>query len=77
MQAGAMFNKFSKLDRKHYPALDLILWDRADQYISTHDAFAAYELRWRYIDEAELTVKEKKLIKELTKHLGNGLFLTA
>lgn len=72
-----MFNKFSKLDRKHYPALDLILWDRADQYISATDAFTAYELRWRYIDAQELTKKEKMLIEQLTKHIGNGLFLAA
>jgi hypothetical protein len=65
------------IDRKDYPELDLILWDRADRLIEPQDAFFKYEQRWRYVDQHHLTPQESHLIEHLTQAYGNGLFLTA
>ena len=66
-----------KIDRNNYPQLDLILWDRADRFITARDAFAAYERRWPHIDQAQLLPAERQLIKRLTTEYGNGMFLSA
>lgn len=65
------------IDRKDYPELDLILWDRADRLIDARDAFLKYEQRWGYVDQHHLTPKECHLIKYLTQEYGHGLFLAA
>lgn len=46
------------IDRRHYPQLDAILWDRHDQWISPEYAFKAYEQRWRYVSEDAVWVRE-------------------
>lgn len=73
----AMKNLTQHIDRKEYPELDLILWDRADRLIEPQDAFLKYEQRWRYIDQTCLTAKESWLIEYLTSTYGKGLFLVA
>lgn len=65
------------IQRKNYPELNLILWDRVDTSLPAQDAFKYYERRWRYIDERQLTDKERDLIKDLALKYGNGLLLTA
>lgn len=72
-----MKNATQPIDRKEFPELDLILWDRADRFIEPQDAFLKYEQRWRYVDQAHLTPKECQLIENLTEAYGKGLFLTA
>jgi hypothetical protein len=64
------------IDRKAFPELDLILWDRADRYIPAVEAFHKYEERWRYVDQTCLGEVERLLIADLTKIYGQGLFLT-
>ncbi|MCH4248580.1 MAG: hypothetical protein LKF82_12265 [Acinetobacter populi] len=64
------------INRTEYPALDQILWDSTICQIPAEMAFQYYEKRWKYIDEAQLTAKEKQLIHTLTKTIGHGLFLT-
>jgi hypothetical protein len=57
-----------------YPQLRLIAWNRhAEQEIEEAEAFALYESRWRFIDQATLTVPERELIKRLTTTWGGGL----
>lgn len=65
------------IDRKDFPELDLILWDRADRFIAACDAFLKYEQRWRYVDQLRLTAAERQLITDLAENFGNGLFLVA
>ena len=65
------------INRKHYPQLDAILWDTRNSKITPQHAFQMYETRWRYIDKTALTPKEEQLIKQLTKSVGKGLFLSA
>lgn len=72
-----MASLLQPIDRKSYPELDLILWDRAETFIPAADAFSAYEKRWRYVNQENLIPAERILIDELTRVLGNGLFLAA
>ncbi|WP_062064550.1 hypothetical protein [Cellvibrio sp. OA-2007] len=72
-----MNNVIQCIDRKEYPELDLILWDRVDRLIVPQDAFLKYEQRWRYVDQAKLTPKECQLIECLTQSYGKGFFLAA
>ena len=65
------------INRSHYPALNQILWDMHQKFISPQLAFATYEKRWAYIDEQKLLDKEKQLIERLTKNIGNGFFMPA
>jgi hypothetical protein len=65
------------IDRKAFPELDLILWDRADRFIPAAEAFRKYEERWQYVDQACLGSAERLLIADLTKTYGQGLFLSA
>ena len=37
------------------------------------DACALYESNWRFVDEAPLTPRERRLIERLTRQFGNGV----
>jgi hypothetical protein len=57
-----------------FPQLKLIAWNRhAEEEIEGAEAFALYESRWRFIDQATLTLAERELIKRLTVTFGAGL----
>ncbi|MEZ5534817.1 MAG: hypothetical protein R3F02_04265 [Thiolinea sp.] len=63
------------IERQHYPQLDLLLWDIHDQQIEPEFAFQIYEQRWAFVDEANLTRNEQRLIESLTRTFANGHFL--
>lgn len=65
------------IDREQYPELDLIMWDRADRYVTPQDALHLYETRWRFVDKERLCNKEKTLIRKLTDDHGHGVMLSA
>jgi hypothetical protein len=65
------------IDRKCYPELDLIMWDRADRLVSEEAAFHLYETRWRYVDQKRLKPEEKAMITRLATKYGHGVMLTA
>tara|TARA_Y100001949_G_C15902778_1_gene293341 strand:- start:48 stop:257 length:210 start_codon:yes stop_codon:yes gene_type:complete len=67
----------TKIDRTLYPELDLLLWDRAERYITPKEAFATYEKRWRYLNSETITDREQALIAQLTNTIGHGHFLVA
>ena len=71
------YNTRNCVDRTDYPELDLILWDRAGRYVPEEVAFAAYEKRWKFVDQKAMTPKEHYLLQRLTETFGNGLFLAA
>lgn len=73
---GNAMNNFL-INRKEYPELNIILWDMADTYIDPEVAFRMYERKWRHVDEKRLTEKEKNLIAELTRTVGQGYMLVA
>ncbi len=57
-----------------YPQLRLLAWHRRGvEAIDEQEAFSLYEARWRFIDEATLTPKERELIRELTERWGAGV----
>jgi hypothetical protein len=57
-----------------YPQLRLIAWHRRGvEEIDEQEAFALYEARWRHIDEATLTAKERELIRQLAQRWGAGV----
>lgn len=61
---------------KDYPQLQSINWNRSpDAVIDGHEALLVYERNWRYVDQLVLESHEKKLIAELTRQFGNGVFL--
>jgi hypothetical protein len=63
-----------KLRLADFPQLRLIAWNRhAEDELEEAEAFALYEARWRHVDEATLTDRERELIKRLTVTFGAGL----
>ncbi|MEL7895650.1 hypothetical protein [Vreelandella neptunia] len=66
-----------KLNRKDYPELDLILWDRAERLVGPKFAFRIYEQRWRFVDQRRLNANECALIKALAHEYGHGQMLVA
>ncbi|MDL0434116.1 hypothetical protein QPM17_23580 [Marinobacter sp. TBZ242] len=65
------------IDRRKYPELDLILWDRAETFVAPDVAFRLYEERWRFVDHERLEDDERQLILELKKTHGHGHMLVA
>jgi len=65
------------INRNYYHELNLLLWDIHTKFIKPEVAFQLYERRWKYVDENQLTQKEKTLIKKLTNTFGNGFFMPA
>lgn len=65
------------IDRKHYPELDIIMWDRADRFVAPETALYLYETRWRFIAPNHLGEPEKALVNWLVKEYGQGVLLTA
>ncbi len=56
------------------PQLKLIAWNRhGEEALDEAEAFALYEARWRFIDQASLTAAERELIRRLTVTFGAGL----
>lgn len=61
---------------KDYPQLLAINWNRsADAVIDGFEALVVYERNWHYVDQHHLEIHEKQLIAELTRMVGNGVFL--
>ena len=57
-----------------YPQLQVLAWNRKpDSLIEEADAFALYESNWRFVDEEQLTPRERRLIERLTRQFGNGV----
>ncbi|HHC7353776.1 TPA: hypothetical protein ACN30S_002457 [Vibrio campbellii] len=75
--AGMIGVFMGNINRTHYHELNLLLWDMHKKFIAPKTAFELYEKRWGYVDQAKLTLKEKKLIHLLTKEFGNGYFMPA
>ena len=65
------------IDRKRYPELDLIMWDRANRFVAPETALYLYETRWRFINPNQLGRSEKALLDWLVKEYGQGVLLSA
>ena len=63
------------INRNEYPELNQLLWDYHAEFIDPKVAFGVYERRWSYVDNRNISNKEKKLIEKLSKELGNGIFM--
>lgn len=66
-----------RINREHYPELDLLLWDMHNKFVTPEVAFRTYEERWRFVDETKLTKEEKRLVAKLVNDLGGGIFMPA
>lgn len=57
-----------------YPQLKLIAWNRReDDLVDGEEALALYERNWRFVDEAALEHKERRLIECLVRQYGHGV----
>ncbi len=65
------------INRTHYHELNQLLWDFHAKFIAPKMAFELYERRWAYVDQRNLCDEEEKLIEQLTKEFGNGVFMPA
>lgn len=65
------------INRRDYPELDAILWDRAEEYVDPQVAFRLYEERWRFVAQGQLGDKERALIARLARVYGHGHMLVA
>ena len=63
------------IDRRRYPQLDRLLWDIHEQEIEERQAFRAYEQRWAFVEPGNLGASELALLDQLTRTVGNGVFL--
>lgn len=61
------------IDARQYPNLQLLMWNRADRFLSDRDAFGLYEHYWRFVDRKRLDRKELDLIRRLATKYGNGV----
>ncbi|WP_438863143.1 hypothetical protein [Neptunicella sp.] len=62
---------------EQYPQLKSILWDVHVEVLDEAMVFEYYETRWRYVDDTNITKKEKQLIARLTEKYGHGIFMSA
>ena len=65
------------INRKKFHELDMLLWDRHQQYIEPKLALDVYERRWGFVDLTKIDKKEQKLIDKLVNLFGNGCFMPA
>jgi len=61
------------VDVREYTNLRLLCWNRADRWLTERDAFGLYEGNWRFVDQANLSDRERGLIERLAAKYGNGL----
>ncbi len=56
-----------------YPQLKLIAWHlTAMSSVEEEEAFSLYEHNWRFIDQQQLTDRERQLIEYLKQNYGRG-----
>lgn len=56
------------------PVLRSLLWTgRKRTHIPAHEAFKHYENNWRFIREAQMDARERKLFERLKRDYGGGL----
>lgn len=60
----------NSIDRKKFPELDKLLWDRKTRLLQPKDAARTYERRWGFVDTRNLTQDEKQLIDTLAREEG-------
>lgn len=65
------------IDRTQYDQLNHILWDTRKVQLPPEQVLAYYEERWPFVDQDQLSDKERGLIQELTRTVGKGCFLPA
>lgn len=65
------------INRTHYHELNLILWDMHNKFVKPEVALELYERRWGYINQAKINPNEKRLIEQLVKKFGDGVFMPA
>ena len=56
-----------------FPALALVCWNRQNRFIDEEEAFRLYEAGWRFVDQAQLTAKERSFVQKLADTYGNGV----
>lgn len=56
-----------------YPQLALLGWNRKVRKIAQEEAFALYEANWRFVEQSEMTVDERLLVKRLMEDYGRGV----
>lgn len=65
------------INRTKYHELNQLLWDIHAKFIAPKVALELYERRWAYVDKNKLDAEEERLIKQLVKEFGNGVFMPA
>ncbi|QTR51180.1 hypothetical protein [Candidatus Thiothrix anitrata] len=65
------------INRKLYPELDKLLWDVHCETVDPEFTFRAYEKRWGFVQAQNLSDNEQSLINELTRTVGQGIFIPA
>ena len=61
-----------------FPELNALVWNRNPaRPIAAEEVFALYERNWRFVDQDNLTDRERLLIAELTAEFGCGHMLAA
>jgi len=57
-----------------YPQLQFIAWNRKkDDFIEEEEAFSLYERNWRWVERANLSADERRLIERLAHVFGHGV----
>lgn len=72
-QALDQFLQEMVLDINAWPKLRELAWNRADRWIPAEEALALYERHWRFVEPAQLTEEEAKLIEHLKNRFGGGV----
>jgi hypothetical protein len=70
MEGAAM-----KVRVEDYPQLRTLCWSRPGVVeIEGDEVLTLYERGWRFVDQDALSAAERRLISDLTRTYGNGVF---
>ena len=58
---------------RKFPNLQLLCWNRGDEFLTAQDAFGLYERNWRFVDTNAMPDGERDLIRRLTEKYGKGI----
>ena len=58
---------------RKFPNLQLLCWNRRNEFLTGRDALGLYERNWRFVDTKEMRAGERDLIRRLTEKFGKGI----
>lgn len=55
-----------------YPQLQLLCWNRREDFLTAEEAWSLYERNWRFVEPSQLEPPERQLIEALSARFAGG-----